>query len=119
MVTIDVKTTMIYLLLLAAIVLAGYLIIIAKNLVTTIKELNKILEDTSVVTGVAAERSVEVNGMIDDLQGAVADVSQAVRGEVGSIGAVVNVVKAAASLKEFFKADKEKVRRNRKNINKV
>jgi len=116
MITIDIKSALIYLLLVAGIILIGYLIVVAKNLVTTIKELNKILEDTSVITNVAAERSVEVNGMIDDIQSAVADVSQAVKGEVGVIGSFANVTKAVLSLKELFHTKKNNTKK--KSINK-
>ena len=117
MITIDIKAAFIYVLLIAAIILMGYLVVVAKNFVTTIKELNKILEDVSVISGVAAERSVEVDGMIDDVQSAVADLSQAVKGEVGTIGAFVNMTKAIASMTALFKSDRPK-KKEKKTINK-
>ena len=43
MVTIDVRTTLIWLLLAALVVLVIFLIVAVKNLVTTIKKTNKIL----------------------------------------------------------------------------
>ena len=114
---IDIKTALVYLLLVAAVVLVCFLIVAAKNLVTTIKNLNKILEDASVVSGVAAEKSLEVNDMIGNIQAAVADVSSAVIGESSAFGAVANVAKTAASLKNLFKSDKSKKKR-KKAINK-
>ena len=116
MITIDIKTALIYLLLIAAVVLVCYFIVAVKHLITTIKHLNKVLEDTAVITSVAADRSVEVNGMIDDLQSAVTDVAQAVRGEVGVIGSVANITKAAVSIKELLQSKKPKAKK--KNINK-
>lgn len=117
MITIDIKTALIYLLLVAAVVLVCYLIVVAKNLVTTIKNVNKILEDASVVSGVAAEKSLEVNDMIDNIQTAVADVSSAVKGDASTFGAVANIAKTAASLRNLFKSDNSKKKR-KKTINK-
>ena len=117
MITIDIKTALIYLLLVAAVVLVCYLVVIAKNLVTTIKNLNRILEDASVVSGVAAEKSLEVNDMIGNVQMAIADVSNAVKGDASTFGAVANVAKTAASLKHLFKTDKSK-KKKKKTINK-
>ena len=116
MIQIEIKTALIYLLLVAAVVLVCYLIVVVKNLVTTIKNVNKILEDASVVSGVAAEKSLEVNDMIGDLQAAIADVSSAVKGDSSTFGAVANVAKTAASLKNLFKSGKPK--KKKKSINK-
>ena len=117
MIQIEIKTALIYLLLAASIVLVCYFVVVAKNLVTTIKNVNKILEDASVVSGVAAEKSLEVNDMIANVQSAVADVTCAVRGDSSTFGAVANVAKTAASLKNLFKSDKSK-RKRKKAINK-
>ena len=114
---IDIKTAMIYLLLAALLVLVCYFIVVAKNLVTTLKNVNKILEDASVVSGVAAEKSLEVNDMIGNVQAAIADVSSAVQGDSSAFGAVANVAKTAASLKNLFKSDKPK-KKKKKSINK-
>ena len=114
---IDIKTALIYLLLVAAVVLVCYLIVVVKNLVTTIKNVNRILEDASVVSGVAAEKSLELNDMISNVQAAVADVSSAVKGDAGTFGAVANVAKTAASIKNLFKSDKKK-KKKKKAINK-
>ena len=114
---IDIKTALIYLLLVAAVVLVCFLIVAVKNLVTTIKNVNKILEDASVVSSVAAEKSLEINDMIGNIQAAVADVSSAVKGDSSTFGAVANVAKTAASLKNLFRTEKPK-RKKKKNINK-
>ena len=79
--------------------------------------MNKILEDASVVSGVAAEKSLEVNDMIANVQTAIADVSSAVKGDSSAFGAVANVAKTAASLKNLFKSEKPK-KKKKKNINK-
>ena len=106
MVTIDVRTTLIWLLLAALVVFVIFLIVAVKNLVTTIKKTNKILEDVSVVSDVAAKKSVEIDGIIGDVQGAVSDIAEAVRG-TSTIGAVANVVKAAGSIASTVKQNRE------------
>ena len=119
MITIDVKTALLYLLLVAAIVLVGYLIVVVKNLVTTLKEVNKILEDVSVVSGVAADKAVQLDSVVGDVQSAVADLSNAMRGEQSTIGAVSNFAKSVGSLAAIFKSDKpKKNKRKKKSINK-
>lgn len=106
MVTIDVRTTLIWLLLAALVVLVIFLIVAVKNLVTTIKKTNKILEDVSVVSDVAAKKAVEIDGIIGDVQGAVSDIAEAVRG-TSTISAVANVVKAAGSIASTVKQNRE------------
>ena len=61
MITINVKSALICVLFIAVIVLVIYLIIIAKNLVKTIKETNKILTDAAVISKIAAEKTVPVS----------------------------------------------------------
>lgn len=119
MITIDVKTALIYILLVAAIVLVGYLIVVAKNLVKTVKGVNKILEDAAVVSSVTAEKATQLDGIVVDVCSAVSDLSQAVKGEQSTIGAISNLAKSAGSLVSIFKSGKPKKKGKRKNINKV
>lgn len=106
MVTIDVRTALIWLLLAALIVFVIYLTVAVKNLVTTIKKTNKILEDAAVVSEVAAKKAVEVDSIISDVQGAVSSISDAVQG-TSTIGAVANIVKAAGSVASTVKNKKD------------
>lgn len=113
MITIDVKATLIYLLLAALIVMVIYLIIIAKNLVKTIKHANQILADTTVISGIAADKAKEIDAIIGDVQSAVSDVSKAVKGQQNLIGAVSNLVKSFGSLAAIFNHDKNDEAENR------
>ena len=106
MITIDVKAALIYLVLAALIVMVIYLIIIAKNLVKTIKHTNQILEDTTVISGIAADKAKEIDAIIGDVLSAVSDVSNAVKGQQNLIGAVSNIVKSFGSLAAIFNHDK-------------
>ncbi|MFQ9893213.1 MAG: hypothetical protein ACLRWH_08635 [Emergencia sp.] len=104
-VTIDVREALIYLLFIASIILVCYLIVIARHLIKTVKQTNKILEDTAVISAIAAEKAVQVDGVITDVQSAVSDVTQAVKGQQNFIGAVTNFIKAVGSLFAIFHRD--------------
>ena len=102
MITINVKSALIYLLFIALIILVIYLTLLAKNLIKTIKETNKILADTSVISGIAADKATQVDAIVDDVQSAVSDLSQAVKGQQNFVS---NIVKAIGSLVAIFKKD--------------
>ena len=105
MITINVKSALIYLLFIALIILVIYLTLLAKNLIKKIKETNKILADTSVISGIAADKATQVDAIVDDVQSAVSDLSQAVKGQQNFVGALSNIVKAIGSLVAIFKKD--------------
>lgn len=98
MITINVKSALICLLFIALIVLVGYMIVIANNLVKTIKETNKILADAAVISSIAADKTVQVSEIVDDVQSTVTDLAQAVKGEQKLVAAVSNIVKAVGNL---------------------
>lgn len=105
MITIDIKAALTYLLLTALIVLVIYLIVMTSHFIKTIKKTNKILEDATVISGIAADKAVQVDGMIDDVQSAVSDISQAVKGQQNLVGAVSNIVKAVGSFTAIFQKE--------------
>lgn len=107
MITIDVKDLLICLVLIALIVLLIILCVVAKNLITTVKELNRVLEDTEVVTNVVQERTTQLDGAVGDLGIAVADVTRAMEGNQSLIGALTNVGKATASVISYLKSDED------------
>ncbi|MGC2874173.1 hypothetical protein ACPW7J_13225 [Ihubacter sp. rT4E-8] len=109
MVTIDVKATLICLLLAALVILVVYLIIMAKNLLKTVKETNQILADTAVISGIAAEKAVQIDGMITDVQSAVSDLSEAVRGQQNLVAAAASLVKSLGTLAAVFRKAGEEV----------
>ncbi len=103
MVTINVKYTLICLVLIALFVLLVILCILAKNLITTVKNLNKVVDDASVVSSVASDKATQVDGIIGDMTGAFSDLSKAMKGNESLVGALTNVGKAVASTVRYFK----------------
>ncbi len=104
MITIDVKDMLVCLALVALIVLLILLCVVAKHLITTVKELNRVLDDTTVVTNVVQERTTQINGAVGDLGIAVGDVTKAMQGNQSLVSALTNVGKAVASAVSYLKS---------------
>ena len=81
MITIDVKQVLIGLLLLAAVILVIFLIVMVANLITTLKKVNGILDDTSAVTTIVHEKAEETKPLVDELSGAVMSFAGAMKGQ--------------------------------------
>ena len=80
------------------IILVIYLIILAKNLVTTVKSTNKILQDAEVVTDVAQKRTTDVDGLLDDVISSVSGISGALKGEENKVQSLSSIAKAITSV---------------------
>ena len=98
-VTLDLKTVLIALVLIALIVLIIYAILLIKKLMVTLTKTDQVLDDVEVVTAIAAERSQDVDSIITNVSGTVADLSDAVKGNQGTMSAIASIVKSAASIK--------------------
>jgi len=106
MVTIDLKALLIGLLLLAAIVLVVFAAIVMANLVTTIKKLNVILDDTQTVTGIIKEKADETKPVVDDLSSAVVSFASGLKGNETSIASLSNLAKSLSSMVSIIKNNK-------------
>lgn len=106
MITVDVKTLLVCLVLIGLLVLIGYLIVAAKHLVVTVKETNKILADTSVVTSIVSEKAKASEQVIDDLQAAVTGFADAMKGEENVIKSMSSIAKAVSSVVSLVKKEK-------------
>ena len=115
-ITIDIKSALIYLLYLALIILVVFVTIFFKHLITTLKTTNKVLQDATVVSKIAANRASEIDGAIGDLKEAAADISQAVKGQQNLIGAAANLIKAFGTLTAIFQQNSgEDINKKKKN----
>ena len=74
MITIDLKYTLVCLVLIALFVLLIMLAVLVKNLVSTIKNLNKVVDDASTVSKVASDRASQVDGIVGDLGEALGEI---------------------------------------------
>lgn len=118
MITIDLKYTLVCLVLIALFVLLIMLAVLVKNLVSTIKNLNKVVDDASTVSKVASDRASQVDGIVGDLGETLGEVTTAMKGNRSLIGAVTNLAKAVSSMFAYFRDDNRNKdflhRRNRK-----
>jgi ABC-type transporter Mla subunit MlaD len=97
-VTIDLTTLMIVLVLVALIVLIIYAIFLLRKLLVTIDHTNTVLEDVEVISKIAASRSEDLDGIIDDVSTAAANMSSAAAGS-SVISTVTSIAKSAATIK--------------------
>ena len=106
MITVDVKAVLIALLLLAAVVLIVFLIVMISNLTTTLKKVNKILDDTKTVTGIVNEKALETKPVVDDLSSAVVSFASGIKGNETSIASLSNLAKSLSSMVSIIKNNK-------------
>ncbi len=101
-IVISLKELGLIILLIFLIVLVVYTIGVMRNLVVTIKKANKILEDTEVITEIAATRAKQADVAVGDLSEALGIVSSAVKGNQSTVMAFTNAVNAVTAIKNAF-----------------
>lgn len=103
-VTIDIKTFFIVLVLIALVILIVYGILLLRKLLVTIERTNKVLSDVEIISELAASRSEDLDGIVDNVSTAASELSGAMAGS-SFIGTVSSVAKTAASLKGMIRSD--------------
>ncbi len=83
------------------IILIFYGICVMKNLAGVLKRTNRILDDTKVVTGIAADKAKDVEQAVDGAVEAVGIVTEAVKGNQNIVKALTNLVNALSSLRSI------------------
>ena len=92
---------------LAVLVLIIYCIAFVKNLIPAIKNINKILEDTQVISGIAADNAKEVDKIIGDLSSSVGSISDIIKGNQSVVAALTSLVNAIGSLRNLLQREKK------------
>ena len=92
---------------LAVLVLLLYCIAFVRNLIPVIKNVNKILEDSKVVSGIAADKAKEVDKVIDDVSSSVGSISNIIKGNQSVVAALTSLINAIGSLKNLFQKEKK------------
>jgi len=88
------------------VILIIYCIVFMKNLIGTVKRTNKILDDTQIVSGIAAERAKDADKVLGDVVESVGSVSEMFKGNQNMVMALTAIINSLASLKTIF--DKRK-----------
>lgn len=107
MITVNVKTLLVCILLVALTVLVIYLAVAAKNLITTIKATNKILAETETITAIASDKVEKSEEIIDNFLTALKSFSDAIKGKEGIVAAVTNLAKAGTGFVGLINKHKE------------
>ncbi|MDR2133017.1 MAG: hypothetical protein LBP30_06690 [Clostridiales Family XIII bacterium] len=95
------------------IILVFYAAYLIKNLITTVKSVNKILADAEVISEIAARRGKDVDKLIGEATESVSGLADIIKGNQSTIAALTSIVNALGSLKNLFgdggkKTDKRK-----------
>ena len=98
MVTIDIKQLLIYALMIAGVILLLFLIVAISNLITTLKKVNGILDDTSAVTKIVHEKAEETKPAVDDLTKAILGFARSAKGNENAISSLSNLAKSLSSM---------------------
>jgi hypothetical protein len=106
-VTITLKDAGLILIGVGLVILIAYCIAFMKNLVITVKHANKILEDTQVISKIAADKSKEVDKVINDVAYSVGSVSDIIKGNQSIIAALTSIINALGSVKNIIKGSKK------------
>ena len=91
---------------LAVLVLLLYCIIFVKNLIPAVKNMNKILEDAQVISGIAADNAKELDKIVGDVSSSVSSLSDVIKGNQSVIAALTSLVNAIGSLKNLLQKGK-------------
>jgi len=84
------------------IVLIVYCIVLIKNLIDSVKLTNKILEDSQIITAIAAERAKDVDAIVVDVAESVGSIADAIKGNQSAIKAIASIVNSLGAIKSLF-----------------
>lgn len=96
-ITLSLKDIAIGLVLLAVFVLIIYIILFFKNLITTLKTSNEILIDVKSMTEVVEKRTLEIDGVVDDITDSISKAAKSKSGggvlaQLSNIAAAINTI---------------------------
>jgi ABC-type transporter Mla subunit MlaD len=90
------------------IILIFYGAYLIRNLITTVKSVNKILADAEVISEITARRSKDVDKLIDDATESMGSLADIIKGNQSTIAALTSIVNALGSLKNLISRDRAK-----------
>ncbi|MBK5245648.1 MAG: hypothetical protein JJE49_00080 [Peptostreptococcaceae bacterium] len=105
-ITLSLKDMGILLIGIGLIVLLMYSIVFVKNLIQTIKVTNKILEDSKVITSIAADRAKEIDSIVGDVSVSVGSITESIKGNQSALKALSTIVNTFGAIKSLFNKEK-------------
>lgn len=82
-------------------------ICLVRNLVKTVKRTNEILDDSAVISGIAAERVKEVNETVGDATDTVKNLVNTIKGQQSTIAALTTIINGITSLRNLLSKQAE------------
>ena len=89
-------------------VLLVYLILLFRKLIGTLRQVDEILSDAKVVSGIASDKAQLVDGIIDDAGEAVGSITDAIRGNQSIVAAASSLVNTFSSVIGLLRRKAEK-----------
>ncbi|MDR3304616.1 MAG: hypothetical protein LBS85_01090 [Clostridiales Family XIII bacterium] len=108
MLTIDVKTFFICLLIIAIIVLVVFAIVAVYRLIKSLKKLDKVLEDFEVVSTVASARTKQLDNAINNVSKTFSGASKKIKDSSGIINVITILVSMFVNIRNVVMKDREK-----------
>lgn len=105
-ITLSLKDMGMLLIGIGLIVLLMYFIILVKNMIYSIKLTNKILEDSKVITSIAAERAKEIDSVVGDVSVTIGNLTDSIKGNQSTIKALSTIVNTVGAIKSLFNKEK-------------
>lgn len=102
-VTITLEGVLLTAIAVLAIVLLIYLIALIRKAVVTLTKVNLVLDDTKVVSGVAADKAQKVDEIVDGIGDSVGTVVNSIKGNQSIVAAITSIVNAVSSFAGIVK----------------
>ena len=105
-ITLSLKDMGMLLIGIGLIVLLMYFIVLVKNLINTIKLTNKILEDSKVITSIAADRAKEIDSIVGDVSVSVGSFAESIKENQSALKALSIIVNTLGAIKSLLNKEK-------------
>lgn len=100
--TIDLKATGTLLIGIGIIILIIFLIVMVSHLIKTLKKTNRVLDDVQKITKIAAKRTEEVDGALDNVSESATELINTIKGQQDIKKAIATLVNLAGSAKTLY-----------------
>ena len=97
-ITITYQGLILTILAVLGMILLVYLILLLRKLIGTLREVDKILSDAKIVSGIASDKAQMVDGIIDDAGEAVGSITDAIKGNQSIVAAASSLVNTFSSV---------------------
>jgi len=105
-ITLSLKDMGLILIGIGLIVLLMYCVVLVKNLVYSIKLANQILEDSKVITSIAADRAKEIDSIVGDVSVSVGSFAESIKGNQSALKALTIIVNTLGAIKSLINKEK-------------